>query len=109
MQDIKSRTETNAPALRAILMAMRIRRYGVESITQYGRSRATQDATGRRHWAIISPISPGRHHGYQFWHKTSSCGAVKSFFEVGVKMARNGPSTQLIEATSCVESLNAKI
>jgi hypothetical protein len=29
----------------AILMAMRIRKYGVECIAQYGRSRATLDAT----------------------------------------------------------------
>jgi hypothetical protein len=31
----------------------------------------------------------------------------KSLFEASVKKARNGPSTQLIEATSCVERLNA--
>ena len=49
MQDIKSRTEKNAPASRAFSMAMRIRQYGVKSIAQYGRSRATLDATGRRH------------------------------------------------------------
>jgi hypothetical protein len=30
-------------------MAMQIRWYGAESITQYGRSRATLDATGLRH------------------------------------------------------------
>ena len=35
----------NGPALRAILMAMRIRRYGAECIAQYSRSRATRDAT----------------------------------------------------------------
>ena len=50
----------NGPALQAILMAMRIRRYGAQHITQYGRSRATLDATGRRHWAIIHPVSPRR-------------------------------------------------
>jgi hypothetical protein len=38
-----------------------------------------------------------------FWPKKLSCGIVKSLFEVSVKKARNGPSTQLIEATSCVE------
>jgi hypothetical protein len=38
--------------MRAISMAMRIRRYGAERITQYGRSMsmATLDATGHRHW-----------------------------------------------------------
>jgi hypothetical protein len=54
-------TEKNAPTLLAIsLMAMRIRRYGAERIAHYGRSRATLDATGRRHWAIICPVSPQR-------------------------------------------------
>jgi len=38
MQDIKSMTEKNAPTLLAISMALRIRWYGTERITQYGRS-----------------------------------------------------------------------
>ena len=50
----------NAAALLAILMAMRIRRYGAEHIAQWGRSRANLDATGRRHWAIIRPVSTQR-------------------------------------------------
>ncbi len=60
MQVIKSTTDKigNGPALQAILMAMRIRRYGDEHITQYGRSMATLDATGRRHRASIHPVSP---------------------------------------------------
>ena len=33
----------------------------------------------------------------------------KSLFEASVQKARNGPSTQLIEATSCVERSNATI
>jgi hypothetical protein len=33
----------------------------------------------------------------------------KSLFEASVKKARNEPSTQLIEATSCVERSNATI
>ena len=40
-------------ASRAILMAMQIRWYGAKRITQYGRSRATLDATGRCHQASI--------------------------------------------------------
>ena len=40
MQDIKLTTE-------------KIRRYGAERIAQYGRSRATLDATVCHHWAII--------------------------------------------------------
>ena len=48
----------NAAALLAILMVMRIRRYGAVRIAQYGRSRATLVATGLRHRAIICPVSP---------------------------------------------------
>jgi hypothetical protein len=39
-------TEKNAPILLAIWMAMQIRWYGADRIAQYGRSRATLDATG---------------------------------------------------------------
>ena len=48
----------NAADSLAISMAMRIRRYGAERIAQYGRSRATLDATGRCHRVGIHPISP---------------------------------------------------
>jgi hypothetical protein len=44
-----------------------------------------------------------------FWRKKLSCGVVKSLFEASIKKARNGPSTQLIEATSCLERSNATI
>jgi len=50
----------NAADSLAISMAMRIRRYGAERIAQYGRSRATLDATGRCHRASIRPVSPQR-------------------------------------------------
>jgi len=56
MQDKKSTTEKNAPTSLAISMAVRIRRYNAERIAQYGRSRATLDATGRRDWLIIRPV-----------------------------------------------------
>jgi hypothetical protein len=58
MHDIKSTTEKNAPTSLAISMAMQIRRYGDEHIAQYGRSRATLDATGLRYRASICPVSP---------------------------------------------------
>jgi hypothetical protein len=37
------------------------------------------------------------------------CGVVKSLFEASIKKAQNRPSTQLIEATSCVERSYAAI
>jgi len=50
----------NAADSLAISMAMQIRRYGAERIDPYGRSRATLDATGRRHRASIRPVLPQR-------------------------------------------------
>jgi hypothetical protein len=47
-----------APTSLAISMVMRIRWYGAKHIAQYGRSRATLDATGRRHQASIRPVLP---------------------------------------------------
>ncbi len=46
----------NAADLLAISMAMRIRWYVAERIAQYGRFRATLDATERRHRASIRPV-----------------------------------------------------
>jgi hypothetical protein len=59
-------------------MAMRIRRYDAERIAQYGRSRATLDATaiGR----VFAPYRPSGRHGHRFWLKQSSCGVVKLLF-----------------------------
>jgi hypothetical protein len=95
MHEIKSMTETNAPTL----LAMQIRRYGAKRITQYGRSRATVGTTGHRN----------RVSGHRFRRKKMSCGIVKLLFEVSVQKARNGPSTQLVQATSCVERSNTMI
>jgi hypothetical protein len=58
---------------------------------------------------LFAPYRPSGRHGHRFRRKKSSCGVVKSLFEASVKKARNGPSTQLIEATSCVERSNATI
>jgi len=58
---------------------------------------------------VFAPYCPNGHHGHQLWRKKSSCGVVKSLFEASVQKAQNGPSTHVIEATSCVERLNATI
>ncbi len=79
-------------------MAIRIRRYCAEHIVQYGRSRATIDATGRRNRVVID-----------FGVKKLVVALWKSLPEASVRKARNEPSTQLIEATSCVERSNAMI
>jgi hypothetical protein len=56
----KINNRKKAADLLAISMTMRIRQYGAKHIVQNCRSRATLDATGRRHWAIICPVSPRR-------------------------------------------------
>jgi len=53
-------TKKHAHTLLAILMAMWMRWYGAECIAQYCRSRATLDATGRRHRESIRPVLPRR-------------------------------------------------
>jgi hypothetical protein len=61
---------------------------------------------------VFVPYCPSGCHGHRFWRKKielSSCGVVKSLFEASVQKARNGPSTQLIETTSCIERWNATI
>jgi hypothetical protein len=58
---------------------------------------------------VFAPYHPDRRHGHQFWSKKSSCGVVKLLFEANFQKAQNGPSTQLIEATSCVERWNTTI
>ena len=57
MHDKKSKTEKNAPPLRANLMAMTMRRCDDKRIAQCSMSRATLEATGCLHWASIRPIS----------------------------------------------------
>jgi len=58
---------------------------------------------------VFTPYCPSGRHGHQFGRKKLSCGVVKSLFEASIQKARNGPFTQLIEVTSCVERSNAMI
>jgi DNA-directed RNA polymerase subunit M/transcription elongation factor TFIIS len=58
---------------------------------------------------VFIPYCPDRRHGHQFQRTKSSCGVVKLLFEASVQNARNEPSTQLIEVTSCVERWYATI
>jgi len=57
---------------------------------------------------VFVPYRPSGCHGHRLCKKLS-CGVVKSLFEASVQKAQNGPSTQLIEATSCAERTNATI
>ena len=67
-------------------MVMRIMWHSAERITQHGRSRATLDATGRCHWAIICPVLPQRQAAadamvIDFGVKKSSCGVLEIAFQ----------------------------
>ncbi len=104
------RWQTNAPPLLGISTAIRIRFYNAEHITHDCRSRATLDAIRCRHWASICPISPPADvMVIKFGSKNQVEALWNSCFEASVQKARNGPSIQLIEATSCVERSNASI
>ena len=68
----------------------------------------------KSHWTppsgdYLSRIAPADAMVIKFLPNKSSCGVVKSLSEASVKKARNGPSTQPTEATSCVERANATI
>jgi hypothetical protein len=58
---------------------------------------------------VFTPYRTGRRHGHRFQRKKLSCGIVEIAFKASIKKAQNGPFTQLIEATSCVERSNATI
>jgi hypothetical protein len=58
---------------------------------------------------VFAPYRSSGRHGQRYQRKKLSCGIVKSLFEASVQKAQNGPSTQLIEAMSCVERSNATI
>jgi hypothetical protein len=58
---------------------------------------------------VFAPYCPSGRHCHQFWRKKLSCGVVKSLFEASIQEARNGPSSQLIKATSCIERSNDTI
>ena len=68
----------------------------------------------RSHWTPplgknLPCIAPADAMVINFWLKKSSCGVVKSLSKASVQNARNGPSTQLIKAMSCVEKSNITI
>jgi hypothetical protein len=50
--------QTNAPHPPAVSMATAVRRRNTDSIAQCGMSRATPEATGRRHRATTRSVSP---------------------------------------------------
>ena len=56
----RRRRRTNVPPLRAISMAMAVRRCNTEHITRYSMTRASPEATECRHRATTRSVSPRR-------------------------------------------------
>ncbi len=77
------RWQTNAPCLPAISMAMVVRRSNTNGIAWCGMSRATPEATGRRHWVTTRYVLPKWPPGQQA-NKQQSTNTPK---KVGVLMA----------------------
>ncbi len=91
-------------------MAMRIRRYIAKHITHDGRSRATLDAIIHYHLASICPVSPRADVTViDFGVKNWVVALWNRCFEPSAQKAQNESSTQHIEATSCVERVNATV
>ena len=60
-------------------------------------------------YCVFALYRPGGCHGHLFRHKKTSCSIVKLLSNASIKKAQNGPSTQLIETTSCTERSDATI
>ena len=58
---------------------------------------------------VFAPYCPGGHYGHQFQCKQIELWHCEVAFKASVQKAWNGPSTQPIQATSCVERSNAII
>ena len=90
-----------------ISTAMRIRQYNPECIAHDYRSRATHQTPplGKYlpHIALTDVMV------INFGSKNQVVALGNRCLEASVQKAQNGPSTQLINATSCIEKLNATI
>jgi hypothetical protein len=65
MIQARRRGQRNAPQPPAVSMATAVRRCNMKRITQCSMSRATPEATGRRHWATTHSILPQQLPGQQ--------------------------------------------
>ncbi len=90
-------------------MAMTVHRCNSVHIAQCSMSRATLEATGSHHWASILPVLPRRTPWYDFGVKNQVVALWNRYSKASIQKAQNGPCTQLIEATSCIERSNAMI
>jgi hypothetical protein len=101
--------QTNAPHPPAILMATRVRQSNTDGIAQCGMSRASPEATGRRHRATTRSVLPQRPPGQQAnkqqstnTHRKQAVLMAKAMRRyVTVRIARWRRSRASLEATGC--------
>ncbi len=78
----------NAPHLPAVLMATAVRRSNTDGIAQCGMSRATTEATGRRHRVTTCSVSPQRPPGQQAYKQQSTNTPAKLAILMAMAMRR---------------------
>ncbi len=79
---------TNAPHPPAISMATAVRRSDTDSISQWGMSTATPEATGHRHWVTTCPILPQWPPGQQAYKQQSTNTPAKLAILMAMAMHR---------------------
>jgi hypothetical protein len=80
--------QTNAPHLPAILMATAVHRSNADGIAQCGMSKATPEATGRRHRVTTCSVLPQRPPGQQAYKQQSTNTPAKLAVLMAMAMCR---------------------
>jgi len=103
----------NAGKLTTISVAMAMQRYDAGHIAQWSTSRASLEATGCHHLASACAVLPRRPRWSTNLNKTHKTLTKHNFYLATIVLfyylklsnfgTQNGPSTQLIDATICVE------
>jgi hypothetical protein len=101
--------QMNAPHPPAVSMAMAVHRSDTDSIAQCDMSRATSEATGRRHWETTRSVLPQRLPGQQAYKQQSINTPAKLAILMAMAMrwyvtmciARWRRSRASLEATGC--------
>ncbi len=84
----KRQWHQNAPPLRPILKAVRMRRSNTDGIAQCGMSGATPEATGRQHWATTCSVLPQQLPEQQAYKQQSANTPAKMAILMAMAMRR---------------------
>ncbi len=103
------RWHQNTPPLQPILKALWMHQSNTDSIAQCGMSRATLEATGRRHWAtthsVLPQWPPGQQQTKQWWENGPTllailmAAAVRRYNTAHIPQWRRSRAS--LEATGC--------